>query len=118
MGEIKEGLKVGGWTLWIGVLAAVVLAGAIGLYLTAYRTVAPEFENVRREVFENTQSFVHGKNQHISRLAFEYTRSEPGHRDALRQMIIGEASTIDNEDLTAENRAFVYKLRMEAGLAQ
>lgn len=118
MGEVKEGIRIGAWSVWIAILAFAALTFAIGFYLMAYRTVAPEFENVRREVFENTQSFVHGKNQHIARLALEYIRAEPAHRDALRQMILSEASTIEKQKLTSENRAFIHRLQLEAGMIQ
>ena len=49
---------------------------ATGGDLAIYRFWAPKRENARRVVFQNTQSYVQGKQEYISRLRFQYQTAE------------------------------------------
>ena len=109
------------WTLpraFMALVVAGVVIYALGFLATGgdlfiYKFWAPKQENVRRQVFENTQSFVQGKVEYLSKLRFQYQEAEPGstHRTALRMLIISEASTIDNEKLPLDLQAFVGGLK-------
>lgn len=96
--------------------AAVVGIYIIGFFITGgnlaiYKFWAPKYREVQREVFEQTQSYVHGKNQYISRLRLQYESTQDEQREALRRLILTEAETIDEDNLSAANRAFINTLR-------
>ena len=53
-----------------------------------YSFFAPRQENVRRNVFENTQSYVKGKQQELEKLRLEYIREkDPIAKEAIANMI-------------------------------
>lgn len=93
------GLKVFGWL----VLAMVFLAGLgfIGnaLGLGSYAFWAPKQEAVRREVFEETPSYVHGKRQYLSRIYGQWQAADSAHRGVLCATARHEASTLDPNHL-------------------
>ncbi len=86
---------------------------ATGGDLAIYRFWAPKQENARREVFENTQSYVQGKTEYLSKLRFQYQEAEPGsaHKASLRTLILSEASTVDTGKLPTDLQVFIGGLR-------
>jgi len=85
---------------------------ATGGDLAIYRFWAPKQENAKREVFENTQSYVQGKTEYLSRLRYEYQSLPAGpQKDAMRTMILSEASTVDNSKLPADLQGFIQQLK-------
>lgn len=103
----------------LGLLLLVVMLYGAGFAATGgdfviYRFWAPKMENAKREVFENTQSFVEGKVEYIGRLRFQYQIAADGpQRDALRALILSEASTVDASKLPADERIFLSSLRSD-----
>ena len=108
---MKDGFKVFGYAFLV--LLAIYVLGffATGGELAIYRFWAPQMEDVKREVFEQTQSYVQGKNTYIARLRRDYESSEGPQRESIHRLILSEAETIDEGNLTASNRAFVNSLR-------
>ncbi len=94
-------------------LVAIFLLGfvATGGDLLTYQFWAPKQENVRRQVFENTQSYVQGKTEYLAKLRFEYQQAEGDHKSALRTLIISEASTVDNSNLPQDLQSFIRSLQ-------
>lgn len=97
------------------VLIAFVVVYVLGFFILGgnfalYRFWAPRFRDVQRQVFEQTQSHVQGKNTYISRLRLQYETTEDHQREALRRLILSEAETISSENLTPTNRAFINSL--------
>ncbi len=85
---------------------------ATGGDLAIYRFWAPKQENAKREVFENTQSYVQGKTEYLSRLRYQYqTLPEGSQKAALRTLILSEASTVDNNKLPADLQLFIQQLK-------
>jgi hypothetical protein len=107
----KELLKIIGYAF----IALVFLYAsgflATGGDLAIYRFWAPKMEDARREVFEQTQSYVQGKNTYISRLRLQYESTSGNQRESLRRLILSEAETIDDSNLTPANLAFVNEIR-------
>ena len=99
-----------------------LLVAMIGMYglgfvatggdLAIYQFWAPKMENAKRQVFENTQSYVQGKVEYIGRLRYQYLAAEPGsaQQASLRMLILSEASTIDIDKLPYAEKAFVQQL--------
>lgn len=97
-------------------LLGLVGIGILGFVLTAYdfgmyKFWAPKQENVRREVFTNTQSYVQGKITALSNERLEYqTTTDRAQKDALRNMILTEAAQIQMELLPPELQAFIRSI--------
>lgn len=79
----------------IVILCLLGLIGLIGIfwgaeYLGIIRTsiFAPMRENVRREVFENTQSYVEGKRQELTKYRMEYLKAKDEQTKAAIQMTV------------------------------
>jgi hypothetical protein len=97
-------------------LATLVVLYALGFVATGgelaiYRFWAPQQEAARRQVFENTTSYVQGKISFIARMRAEYETADSNHRAALRTIILTEASTVDPQLLPPDQRQFVQKLK-------
>ncbi len=102
----------------LGIFAFLMAMYVIGFLVTGgdlaiYKFWAPKQENARRQVFENTQSYVEGKIQAISQERLAYENAAPGssQQSSLRTMIISEASTVDNSKLPPDLQAFISRLK-------
>ncbi len=86
---------------------------ATGGDLAIYRFWAPKMENAKREVFENTQSYVQGKTEYLIRLRFQYQQAEVGsaQQASLRSLIVSEAALVDNSKLPPDLQAFVNQMK-------
>lgn len=96
-------------------LAVIVVMYGIGFLVTGgdlamYRFWAPKQENARRVVFGNTQSYVQGKIDYLSRLKFQYQSADGDQKEALRGLILSEASNVDETKLPASLQAFIASL--------
>ena len=67
--------KIIGIILLVVAIGVVVFIGGKELNLWAYKTYEPQMEDARRDVYENTNSFVKGKKQEISKVYLEYQRA-------------------------------------------
>lgn len=108
---MKEWFKLFGFVFLILVAFYVLGFFATGGSLAIYRFWAPKIEDARREVFEQTQSYVQGKNTYISRLRLQYEFTKGGQRESLRRLVLSEAATIAEENLTPTNRVFISSLK-------
>jgi hypothetical protein len=102
----------------LGLLALTLVCYGLGFVATGgdlaiYRFWAPKMENAKREVFENTQSYVQGKTEYLSRLRFQYQNAQPGsaQQASLRSLIISEAALVDNAKLPGDLQAFVNQMK-------
>lgn len=92
-------LSIGGLILFLGLIFC------LGFYQLGWmKFFNPKYENVKREVFENTKSYTHGKIQDLAKYYDEYQQSEDKEAiSAIIKMRFAEFPTdrIDN-----------YKLKM------
>ena len=117
--DFREVEREGWWSLprilLAGLVLMVVLYGAgflaTGGDLMIYKFWAPKQENAKRQVFENTQSFVEGKIQNIEQECFAYHKADGTQRYALAGEIRNEATTIDINKLPSDERACVSEAR-------
>lgn len=117
--EFKSAQAEAVWSLprmlFVGLLLMMGLYGlgfiATGGDLVIYKFWAPKQENAKRVVFENTQSYVQGKQEYIGRLRYQYQSAESGaQREALRSLILSEASTVDTSKLSVDVQAFLRSI--------
>lgn len=107
MGKIKDTGIVSGWI--IGVIIAVFALGALGIGYT--KVLGPWAESVRRDIFEESRAHVTGTNQHLGRMLRDYAEADDVHKSAIREMILMEADTIDDSNLSPAIRARIAALR-------
>lgn len=107
------------WTLprAVGaILAVLVIVYGLGFLATGgdlaiYRFWAPKRANAEREVFVQTQGYVQGKIDYLSRLRLDYEGSAGAQRESLRRLILSEAASVDNAKLPADLAGFVQSLK-------
>jgi hypothetical protein len=110
---MKEGVKWAALSL-LGLVVLVAVAFVLGLGgLQWKRFFAPRHENVRREVFEETQSYVHGKVQDLAKYKDEYDKADSAEdREAVRQVIVLRYAEFDETKIKAAGlRAFLVRMR-------
>lgn len=75
--------------LWIiGIIVICLIAFLLGLFdLFSFKFFAPKYENARREVFEQTKSYNHGKIQDLSKYYLEYEYADYESKDAIKAVI-------------------------------
>lgn len=105
-------MKIAGIT--IGALVAILALSWIftGNDFFLYKYFAPKQENVRRQVFVNTDSFVEGKISSLSQERLAYESADAGaQKRALRTMILSEAAQVDNHKLPLDMQTFINSLK-------
>lgn len=103
----------------VGLVAAVfiglvILTFATGLVdLGYFKFFEPKKENIRREVFEQTQSYVHGKLQDLAKYKKEYDEAETQEdKDAIRSVILLRFAEFDESHVASPNlKQFLITMR-------
>jgi hypothetical protein len=98
----------------LGLVGALVFVFLMGLYgLGWQKFFLPKQENIRREVFEQTQSYTHGKIQDLAKYYEEYNKAEnPNDREAIRSLIIMRFAEFDRSKIrSGELRRFLTNTR-------
>lgn len=84
----------------VGIIILMVVAAGLGfvgngLSFASFKFWAPKQENVKREVFENTQSYVEGKNQDLAKYHHEWLiAKDPEEKGALEAIVRQQFTTI------------------------
>jgi hypothetical protein len=103
----------------LGIVALFGLTWAIqGNQFFLYKVFAPQMEEARREVFENTKSYQQGTIQNLRRMQEEYVTADTQHQGALASIILHTAADFPEADMPADIKAFVSELKRKHGLAQ
>lgn len=84
--------------IFISILGIIFIMEYIGIL--NYQFIEPKRENARREVFENTQSYVEGKRQSITKYYNEWRRSDDTEKEAIRQIVLQEFANFDTKYFT------------------
>ena len=85
---MKGYAKLFGWIS--GIIIFVSLLGFVGngMGLISYKLFGPAWEDARRDVYENTNSFTKAKVQEATKLRLEYLKSDdPAVKNALQSTI-------------------------------
>ncbi len=96
-----------------GVILAVILVvgitiGGQALGLWSYSFFAPKYENARREVFENTQSYIESKRQSLTNYYDDFRKADNTEKLAIRKLMLQEFANFEIENLTATQQKW-YK---------
>ncbi len=85
----------------------------IGLYsLGMFKFFAPKTENIKREIFENTKSYLHGVQQDLGKYYLEYQKADDAGKGAIRATIQMRFAEVDvNKLQSPELRLFLTTTR-------
>jgi hypothetical protein len=109
MGKFKiAGIGIG---VLVGFLALQFVLGLYGL--AWFKFFEPKKEDIRREIFENTQSYVHGKIQDLAKYKLEYDAlKDPSAKEAIRQVIVMRFAEFDETKIKSSGlRNFLVQQR-------
>ena len=96
----------------------IIMAILIGLFAITYlglqwkKFFAPKFQNVEREVFEETKSYVHGKIQDLAKYHDEYNNATSEDKIVIQKIIKLQFAEFDERKITNfELKNFLIKMR-------
>lgn len=97
------------YAIGCGVAAVLVIMAAawaaLGNQFFMYKWLAPNVEEVRREVFENSKQYRHGTIQQLDKLRVEYmTIHDDEAKRAIAKMALRMTAEWDMEDLPSDIR--------------
>lgn len=83
--------------------------GWIGVHQT--KTIGKAKQNAKREVFEQTQSYVEGKRQEALKFYREYQKADEASKVAIEEMVAHSFAQFDENKLDGKVRTFVYNCK-------
>ena len=100
-----------------GLLGILTLTWLIqGSDFFMYKFWAPKYENVRREVFENTKSYNQGMVQELQNMQFEYlSNKDENSKQALASIILHRVADFDDSKLPTDLKLFIQNLKTKQG---
>lgn len=94
----------------VGLFLLVFFANAIGLI--NYSFFGPKYENTRRNIYENTQSYNEGKRQELTKYRLEYLESkDKDDKQAIRMTILQSFANYDENKLPSDLRSFLDEMK-------
>lgn len=101
----------GSVTAAVAVLAFIAVLVGGGYYV--YRWAAPRYEEAQRKTYEESRQHVEGTVQDLMRYRVKYQSAEPGHKKALRQLILRRATDVDRAELPGQLRKWIDTLKAQ-----
>ena len=86
----------------IGIFVGLIALGwgMTALGVLKFKVFEPMKENVRREVFENTQSYVEGKRQELTKYRLEYMKAKDEQtKTAIQMTVVQSCANLDPEKI-------------------
>ena len=105
------------WKAILGVMGVFVFIALMGflfgfLDLAMFKTFEPKRENIRREIFENTQSYVQGMTQDLAKSYGEWKKADPDDKAAIETVIKTKFAAFDAEKIENETlKSFLIRVR-------
>ncbi len=112
--EYKEVKRFLGVEMTKGLFLTLILVFAIGLAGVGYKlTIGKINKDAEREVFEHSQSYVHGMVDDLAKYKLEYTRAQDDiDKRALEEVILDRYSNFDADLIEdASLRQFLLNIR-------
>jgi len=100
--------EIGIWI--IGIIVAVVMVCALALDYSGLMWesfIGPRRENVRRNIYESTESFNEGKKQQLAKYFYEYNQADESGKIAVCTMVRQSFANYDVGKLPIAERSFV-----------
>jgi hypothetical protein len=77
------------------------------------KVFAPKYEQVRHDVFKQSQAYVDGKVSELQQYMLEYHKAGPEHKAALKTVIVRESVKVDEDKLPSDLRGFIRNLKSD-----
>lgn len=104
------------------ILVLLVLCGvgwvAEGNSFFLYKYFAPKQEQVRYDVYKQSQSYNDSTAKDVADYELQYLHATPDQQPAIASVILQEVSSYDTTKLPPAQQAFINQLRAKQGLAQ
>jgi hypothetical protein len=99
--------------LFLGGLGTITLIWALTYHSVIYNSVfAPMFEQVRRNTYENSESYVRGTIQDLRKLQLSYLREkDPTVREALKATILQTVDGFNFNSLPSDLNSFIESIK-------
>lgn len=91
-------------------LFITIIFGLQYLNLMNFKFFAPKYENVKREVYENTQSYVEAKRQAITKYYNEWRKGDEADKDALRTIVLQDFANFNLDLLTPQQKEWYNQI--------
>ena len=108
-----EKLKIAGMGIgaFVGIIAVLFLLTLGGLWWKGF--FSPKYQNVERKVFEETKSYVHGKNEDLAKYFEEYQRADnPKDKEIIKEFVRIKFGDFDAEKVRSPKlRQFLVTMR-------
>jgi len=94
-------------------VVGVLIPFVIGLYsLGMFKFFASKTENIKRDIFENTKSYLHGVQQDLGKYYLEYQKEDDMGKGAIKTTIQMRFAEVDANKLqSAKLRSFLTTMR-------
>lgn len=80
-----------------------------------YKFFGIKYENVRREIFEQSQAYNQGMIQELQNMEFDYQTADKEHKAALADIFLRRAGYYGFDKLPPDLKVFANKLKEERG---
>ena len=96
----------------LGIVSLLGLTWAVqGSNFFMYKVFAPQYEEVRHDVFKESQAYNDGKVTHLSKLKLDHVSADSdGHRCAIRAMALREGATANKDRLPDDLTSWLSEL--------
>jgi len=99
-----------GLAIFVGLIAVLFILELVGLGF--FKFFEPKREDIRREIFENTKSYVHGKIQELAKYKHEYDAADAEGKQAIEALIRSQFAEFDEQKIDALSlRTFLTRIR-------
>ena len=98
------------------IITAIIIGAILLLFslqwlgIANYSFFAPKQEKARREVFENTQSYVEGKRQAITKYYDEWRTASDEDKPAIREIVLSEFANFDTNNLLPQQQKWYNEI--------
>lgn len=93
---------------FVGILALVFGLSYFGLVNFIF--FATKYENAKREVYENTQSFIEGKRQSVTKYYDQWRKAGSIEKNAIRSLVIQEFANFNLEYLMPQQKMWYEEI--------
>ncbi len=104
---------------FFGIIIGVTVLGTGAAWLIQgndffmYRMFAPQYEQVRRETFEQSKAYRQGSIQELQSMQFQWAQADDAHKVALADLILHRAADFDENVMPNDLRSFIEQLRRD-----
>ena len=103
--------KIIGWSLLTLVLLIGLSWGGTALGLLHMKVFEPKRQDIKREIFENTQSYVEGKRQEAMKMYREWTSADIEDKAGLEKMAGHTFANVEDDIFEEPLRTWVHNCK-------